>query len=75
MLTFDDSAAPHSLDEAWEQTRELVEPADESDMQVYRAIFVTGMATALSIIFHHGIADLRKEIEREQKGMSDDAER
>ena len=58
-----------SAEEAWQALLRNVPGIDEPDHGVARCIFIAGMSSALAIAFHHGFAELRSELDREQQAM------
>lgn len=75
-MRIDDSVVPQSLAEGWKQCRDILEIADASDSQaaLYKAVFVAGVGVAMAIIYARGFVGLRAEMQREQEGMSDNAD-
>jgi len=53
-----------TADEAWRAFKNTFKNTDLSAI-TQRDIFLSGVSVGLSIAFHHGIADVRAEIERE----------
>ncbi len=72
-MLIDDTGIPQTLDEGWEQCREILEIPDveTSTTALYKAVFVTGVGVAMAIIYARGFVDLRAEVKREQEGMAD----
>ncbi len=66
-----DNDVPGSAEEAWNIMCGVLQPKDESDARLYRAIFISGMASALSIAYHHGFVTLRADVDRMQRETID----